>query len=236
MQDDSHGPCRPGCFATGSPRPVESRKRCEAGLLACTAGHQSRWDGAFPRVRSGCAEPFSAYSCGGSRGLYRVPVLARASAREPRTGKATQCLPGGQPPRRLTQARPRDLLAHCVQVPPTGVKRETGASRLLEEGDKAGAAPATVSERSVQTTVPIVRHGKVALDRWSPAPPRQPGDRPDMLAEHPAVGGRCRITWASRARGRRACPLPQQKQQRNASCPSPTPNPVSPPPSVSASA
>ncbi|MOA00411.1 hypothetical protein D3C78_1197700 [compost metagenome] len=29
-------PGRPGSFATGSPRPVDSRKRCEAGLLACT--------------------------------------------------------------------------------------------------------------------------------------------------------------------------------------------------------
>ncbi|MNO86450.1 hypothetical protein D3C76_778460 [compost metagenome] len=36
MQDDSHGPGRPGLFATGSPRPVESRKRFEAGLLART--------------------------------------------------------------------------------------------------------------------------------------------------------------------------------------------------------
>ncbi|CAI8722358.1 hypothetical protein EMIT047CA2_120071 [Pseudomonas soli] len=78
-----------------------------------------------------CRSFISAYSCGGSRGLYRVPVLARANAREPRTGKATQCLPDGQPPQRLTQARPRDLLTHCVQVPPTGVKRETGASRAL---------------------------------------------------------------------------------------------------------
>jgi len=71
MQDDSHRPGRPGLFATGSPRPVESRKRDEAGLLACTvpvACHGSSLAGwRLPaRWRSGCVDPLSALTVAGA--------------------------------------------------------------------------------------------------------------------------------------------------------------------------
>src|SRR5690606_24011532 len=39
-----------GAFATGSPRPVESRNRNEAGLLACTLPASAGSDDAFPRL------------------------------------------------------------------------------------------------------------------------------------------------------------------------------------------
>ena len=81
MRDESLGPGRPGSFATGSPRPVESRNRCEAGLLACTVQALIRQGpGGMTPSRAWaqwlCRSVAGTYSCGGSRGLYRVPVLA----------------------------------------------------------------------------------------------------------------------------------------------------------------
>ncbi|AZE78371.1 hypothetical protein C4J99_2586 [Pseudomonas synxantha] len=48
------------------------------------------------RLGSGMAVNWTLHSCGGSRGLDRVPFLASAWAEEPRASKATQCGRRGQ--------------------------------------------------------------------------------------------------------------------------------------------
>jgi len=100
----------------------------------------------------------TAYSCGGSRGIDRVPILAvrcpaawqRVQGTEPRIRKATQWPSAGQSPagrrRELIDVQRRPMLS-CT--PCSGalhrVKRETGAFKPHGLG-KSGAAPATVSE------------------------------------------------------------------------------------------
>src|SRR3546814_19436282 len=102
--DNPHAWAHAEDFATGSPRPVVVRICVEAGLLA---------DGG-PVIRLAVAAPSRAplvkehaqwpcrnitvHSCGGSRGLDRVPFLASANAEEPRRRKATQGVGAGQSP------------------------------------------------------------------------------------------------------------------------------------------
>jgi hypothetical protein len=90
MQDESLRPIGQARSPPDHPARIKSRNRYEAGLLARTAPAPGRLDDAFPR-RGAVAVSilFSAYSCGGSRGLYRVPVLAAPTGAEPRSGKAT---------------------------------------------------------------------------------------------------------------------------------------------------
>ena len=93
-------------FATGSPRPVVVRICLEAGLLvdggpvlrlAIAAPSRAPW------VKGHAQWPcrnLTVHSCGGSRGLDRVPFLASAHAEEPRRRKATQGVGAGQSPER----------------------------------------------------------------------------------------------------------------------------------------
>ena len=89
-------------FATGSPRPVVVRICFEAGLLADGVPGGFAWHSlrlpANPlhRVCSGVAANITVHSCGGSRGIDRVPFLASADAEEPRKRKATHRVGAGQ--------------------------------------------------------------------------------------------------------------------------------------------
>lgn len=152
-----------------------------------------RWNDAFPRLGAVAVSiRVGAYSCGGSRGLNRVPVLAPANAGEPRIGKATQWPAGGQPWRVSVCGQPfgtvalacgcgfahEELLGVFQARPFTTWPAEGAATATLqidamappcfactlrsgapqgvkrEIGNQADAAPATVSERSILTTVP----------------------------------------------------------------------------------
>jgi len=170
MRDESLGPGRPGSFATGSPRPVESRNRCEAGLLACTVQALIRQGpGGMTPSRAWaqwlCRSVAGTYSCGGSRGLYRVPVLASVWPKNLEAARlrggwrvvnswleicralATERRPQ---PHQPIDATPAPCSPYTLRSgAPTGVKRETGASQARPGPDNSGAAPATVSERSV---------------------------------------------------------------------------------------
>jgi len=90
--------------ATGSPRPVVVRICVEAGLLADGVPGWWAWHSlrlpANPlhRVCSGVAANITVHSCGGSRGIDRVPFLASADAEEPRKRKATHRVGAGQCP------------------------------------------------------------------------------------------------------------------------------------------
>ncbi|CAI8881396.1 hypothetical protein EMIT0324P_20505 [Pseudomonas chlororaphis] len=71
------------------------------------------------------------------------------------------------------------------------VKRETGASQA-NSLDQSGAAPATVSERRIRSTVPAVRHGKAILaGQAQTLPLASPETGPLHSHNKPAVGGRC---------------------------------------------
>ncbi|QNL88367.1 Uncharacterized protein PPKH_2953 [Pseudomonas putida] len=140
MRDESRRPGWPGSFATGSPRPVESRNRLEAGLLACTvpAWSNKAWsDDAFPR--QGAVAVSIRCRCLQLRGQPRLGPRSRLSfgvAEEPRSGKATRGVAGGQLlARAAIDATPPPCSPYTLRSgAPTGVKRETGASQALDQG------------------------------------------------------------------------------------------------------
>ena len=75
----------------------------------------------------------------------------------------------------------------CFGCPSQG---ETG-NRCVKSNDKSGAAPATVSERSVMATVLL--HGKAMLSGglFDEPPLASPETGPKNSDNKPAVGGRC---------------------------------------------
>ena len=85
---------------------------------------------------------------------------------------------------------------HLVSGALYRVKRETGKSCIH---DQSGAAPATVSERSVTATVLLAWEGDAF--QVSKEPPRKPGDRPEPSDNKPAVGGRCSEPCGPGSRG-----------------------------------
>ena len=76
----------------------------------------------------------------------------------------------------LTPPNPPCSPTHLVSGALQRVKRETGTPYPY---GKSGAAPATVSERSITATVHT--HGKAMLSGLSQEPPRKPGDRPEKI-------------------------------------------------------
>ncbi|MOA22921.1 hypothetical protein D3C78_1435160 [compost metagenome] len=116
MRDESHRHHYLGAFATGSPRPVYvgncSRQVSWLTVFRPWAWHSLRLPAsAFDSAGSGVAVNITVHSCGGSRGLNRVPFLASARAEEPRKRKATHAWEAGQC---LSHYRCNDIVYSCI--------------------------------------------------------------------------------------------------------------------------
>lgn len=153
-------PYRPGPVERRLPAP--GRSGC-VDPVRCLQLRGQPWLGPRSHLSSGQRRRTSkrqGYAVVGGRSTVARQCLQAGSSESPPTcpsGPTYQerdlaLLPPGLPEERraatcgLTPRRPHALLAPCVQVPRQGVKREIGI--------QADAAPATVSERSVLTTVP----------------------------------------------------------------------------------
>lgn len=175
-------------IATGSPRPVVVRIRRPFGQpgsrqvswLTAACGRQSRpCRHAFiapSRRSSGCAMNLTVYSCGGSCGVYRIPVLApcvtlyawRTSNRQGYAVTADRSIVqiDDSPPPMLS-------CTPCFGCPSRG---ETG-NRCAHAVEQVRCCPRNGKREKVLSTVP--RHGKVTLQalnarRLSPSRARRP--------------------------------------------------------------